>query len=62
MERSPWVFVFFFFPQLPTLFPMPSSPPTVLGGSAFLPLIMQKKMTHGTQSLTFENIHQNIDH
>ena len=27
---------FSFFPQLPTLFPMPSSPPTALLGSAFL--------------------------
>jgi hypothetical protein len=46
MERSPWAllsFFFFFFPQLPTLLSMPSSPPTVLGGSAFLFLIMQKE-------------------
>jgi hypothetical protein len=34
--------LFFFFPQLPTLFSMPLSPPTVLGGSAFLTLIIQK--------------------
>lgn len=38
MERSPWAFafpflLFFLFPQLPTLFSMPLSPPTALGGS-----------------------------
>ena len=32
MERSPWAFIF---PQLPTLFSMPSSPPTALGGALF---------------------------
>ncbi|RLS24047.1 MAG: hypothetical protein DWH70_07790 [Planctomycetota bacterium] len=31
---------------------MPSSPPTVLGGSA-LPLIIQKQETHGAQSMGF---------
>jgi hypothetical protein len=59
MERSPWAllsFFFFFFPQLPTLLSMPSSPPTVLGGSAFLFLIMQKEETHGSQSMGFEDI------
>jgi hypothetical protein len=41
-----------FFPQLPTLFPPPSSLPTELGGSA-LSHIIQKQETHGTQSMGF---------
>jgi hypothetical protein len=32
---------------------MPSSPPTALGGSAFLTLLIQKQETHGTQSMGF---------
>ena len=32
---------------------MPSSPPTVLGGSAFLTRIIQKQESHGTQSMGF---------
>jgi hypothetical protein len=54
-----WPFTFFFFfPQLPTLFPMPSSPLTALGGFAFYTCIIQKQATHGTQSMGFEAIHQ----
>ena len=30
MERSPWAFTFFFFPQLPTLLSMPLSPPFLI--------------------------------
>ena len=36
---------------------MPLSPPTVLGGAAFLLLMDQKEATHGTQSMGFEYIH-----
>jgi hypothetical protein len=46
----------FLFPQLPTLFPMPSNPPSALGGFA-LSFIIQKQATHGTQSMGFEAIH-----
>jgi hypothetical protein len=45
-------------PSLPSSFLLPSSPPTVLGGSAFFLLIHQKQETHGTQSMGFEAIHQ----
>jgi hypothetical protein len=55
---SPFSFSYFFFPQLPTLFPMPSSPLTALGGFAFYTCIIQKQATHGTQSMGFEVIHQ----
>ncbi len=37
---------------------LPSSPPTALGGAAFFLLINQKQVTHGTQSMGFEAIHQ----
>jgi hypothetical protein len=32
---------------------MPSSPPTALGGSAFLTRIIQKQESHGSQSMGF---------
>jgi hypothetical protein len=42
---------------LPFTFLLPSSPPTVLGGSAFYTCIIQKQKTHGAQSMGFEVIH-----
>jgi len=44
-------------PSLPSSFLLPSSPPTVLGGSAFYTCIIQKQKTHGAQSMGFEVIH-----
>jgi len=48
-----FLFYFLFFLQLPTLFSMHSSPPNVLGGSAFFFFIDQKQEPHGTQSMGF---------
>ena len=36
MERKSMCFTCFFFPQIPTLLSMPSSPPTALNGVAYL--------------------------
>jgi len=54
-------FYFLFLP--PTLFPMPSSTPTALGGSAFYNYIIQKKrpMEHSPWALKpFTNPNQDV--